>query len=120
MACWVRLMRLLRSRCLACLALTILLLMTACSGIGVASGTGTAKGTGAAVGTGTATDSNGKTTTGTGAVVGSGSVSGTGTVAGAGEGTATPEPPSGVLFAVGVLPLIFAFAWQRRRGAANA
>src|SRR2546428_10531773 len=102
---WVRVLRFV---CLPCvITVAVLMLMTGCSGVGVASGTGTAKGAGVAVGTGTATYSNGKTYTGSGAVTGRGTVSGTGTVAGVGsasEGTATPELPSGVLVAIGALP----------------
>src|SRR5438132_13712923 len=115
----------LRFVCLPCvITVAVLMLMTGCSGVGAASGTGTATGRGAASGTGTATDSNGKTYSGSGTVVGRGTVSGTGTVAGIGsasEGTATPELPSGVLVAVGVLPLILAFAfyaWRRRAATA--
>src|ERR1700730_4660058 len=112
---WVRNLRFV---CLPCvITVAVLMLMTGCSGIGWASGTGTATGSGGAVGTGTATYSNGKTYTGTGAVAGRGTVSGTGTVAGVGEATATPELPSGVLVAIGALPLILAFAWWRRRAA---
>lgn len=118
MKSWVRR---LRAGYAPCVGLTIaLVLMTGCSGIGVASGTGTANGTGGAVGTGTATDTSGKTFTGTGAVVGTGTVSGTGTVAGVGsasEGTATPETPSGILLALGLVPLILTLTWWRRQRA---
>jgi len=36
-----------------------------------------------------------------------------------GGGTATPELPSGVLFGLGLLPLLFALAWTRRRRTAR-
>ena len=104
-------------------ALAVLLLMAGCSGVGWGSGTGTAKGTGVASGTGTATDSKGHTVSGTSTVVGTGTVSGTGTVAGSGtatEGTATPELPSGVLVAVGLIPLLVAYALWRRRALGKA
>ena len=65
-------------------------------------------------------DSNGKTVSGTGAAVETGTVTSTGTVAGArtaSEGTATPELPSGVLFALGRLPalLVTGLLWWCRR-----